>query len=307
MLRRSIFVILILLVLTVTAIANPLVLATVMGDCIDIKVIRKNGGTDFCQKYTMLYEGDKLQGSRIDNVEIKWHLNGEGKRLSNNELLIVGTEKMPLATLLPKINDFLETVSLQPALPATTNIATDLAGKRYPLPGFKASLLPGEPVSFVWPYPTGRVITFNINKGPEVFRRNVIGVTSMVVTPEELNLKPFQDLSWHVVGMRGSFIISLVDGFSNRQILQDLQQIDEETGDDNYKKVKKAAYLQLVSDVNPDSIDLYWKSHNILQSVPSGTDRQLDQLVVKLDYRMEQQLDKQFRQSCGACHGHMPQ
>ena len=306
MIRRSIVNVTVLLFFTVTALANPLVLGTVMGDCNDIKVIRKNGGIDVCQQYTMLYEGDKLQGSHIDSVDVKYLLDSEVKWLPNNEMLVLGAGKMSLESLLPKVDDFLETVALEHNLSGRNNIRTDFTKKKYPLPGFRASLLPGEPVSFSWSRLTGKKIIFKITNGPEVFRRNVVDTASVDIRPEELNIMPSQDLAWYVYGVHGSFTVSLIDLASSSRIFQDIHQIDEEKKNENYKKIKKAAYFQLISDVFPGNIDLYWQSHNMLQSITDGIDRQLDQLVLRLDRRIEKQFDNQFGQACGSCHRSIP-
>ena len=117
---------------------------------------------------------------------------------------------------------------------------------------------------------------------------------------------PSRNLAWYVYGVHGSFTVSLVDIVSSSQIQQGLHQIEQEEGGGNFGKIKKAAYLQLVSDTFPDSIDLYWKSHEILQSVSKGANPKLDKLAWQLDHRVEQKFDRQFTQSCGSCHGPRP-
>jgi len=218
----------------------------------------------------------------------------------------LASEKLTLDSLTQKVNDFIETVTLQPGSSGAAPALVDFTLKKYPLPGFRASMLPGEPVSFSWSRLAGRRIVFNIPKGPEVFRRSITGATSVEITPEELNIMPSQNLAWYVYGVHGSFTVSLVDIVSSSQIQQGLQQIEQEEGAGNSGKIKKAAYLQLVSDTFPDSIDLYWKSHEILQSVSKGADPRLDKLARQLDQRVEQQFDRQFTQSCGSCHGPRP-
>ena len=303
MIRHVVVIALILFVFAMPVAANPLILGTVMGDCGDGRILRKNGDLDVCRRYSLLYEGDRLEGNRIDRVEVKWQLNGEGNWTANNELLVAVNGKLPLDSLLPKVNEFLETVALQPGPASSHHSIIDFTKKKYPLPGFRASMLPGEPVSFSWSRLAGRTIIFNIAKGPEVFRITVPSTASVYISPVELNIVPSQDLTWYAAGVHGSFTVSLVDIVSGSQILQDLQLIDSETGNESYRKLKKAAYLQLVSDAFPDNIDLYWKSHDILQSVSKIIDRQAEKLLFQLDHRVEQQFDRQFSQACGSCHG----
>ena len=61
--------------------------------------------------------------------------------------------------------------------------------------------------------------------------------------------------------------MSLVSEQSEKQVMDGLAGIEAEQIPVHEKVVRKAAFLQLISDAYPDTIDLYWLSLQLLQGV----------------------------------------
>ena len=64
---------------------------------------------------------------------------------------------------------------------------------------------------------------------------------------------------------RGSVSFFLLDDGTRAEVLKGLEHIDREKISNIDKVLRKAAYLQLVSDAYPEKMDLYWLSDQVLR------------------------------------------
>lgn len=75
--------------------------------------------------------------------------------------------------------------------------------------------------------------------------------------------------TWSFSGTRSNRPLSvrLLANDAAQQITADLEQINKEAISAVERALKKAAYLQFISDAYPNDIDLYWLSSLILEEI----------------------------------------
>ena len=142
-----------------------------------------------------------------------------------------------------------------------------------PLPGYGATLLPGLPARFAWDG-KGKTILFRRGDGKVIYRTSVAGKSEVPLTPEEIGLKQGISYTWEIEGVDTDelFQVRLIGSELGAMVQRDLAQIDGSPGADvNQKTIRKAVYLQMVSDLYPKEADLYWLSIQLLGGDCAGT------------------------------------
>lgn len=133
-----------------------------------------------------------------------------------------------------------------------------------PQPGFSATLISGQNVTFSWYEPNSKTFSIQDDKGKIIFQKNISGETSTEIDVKNLNLQPGKKYSWSVGEDFQACKITLLDKETETEILSELAAIDLENISENERIFKKATYLQFISDTYPDKIDLYWLSAKFL-------------------------------------------
>jgi hypothetical protein len=138
-----------------------------------------------------------------------------------------------------------------------------------PQPGDNATLISGQNVTFAWESDGGKYIVFKDNKGAEIFRKDLKGQSSIQLYPEEMGMKTSEVYTWTISGSRSNkqFKVRLLSSEVARQVTADLKEIEKEAISDTKKMIRKAAYLQFMSDSYPQDIDLYWLSYSVLENI----------------------------------------
>lgn len=160
-----------------------------------------------------------------------------------------------------------------------------------PQPGFDVTLLTNQTVCFAW---DGSAKNFVITDaaGDRVFEKAIGGAKKLNVVPSAANLKAGQKYSWSV-NENDSFKFSVLDAQTEKEILDGLANIDAENLSSDERALKKAAYVQLVSDIYPDKVDLYWLSAQWLSEI-SPTDKNLKDDRFVLLKKCSQHLDDEM-------------
>jgi len=138
-----------------------------------------------------------------------------------------------------------------------------------------STVLPRQAVDFYWYNKEGENIIFEDGRGTEIFRRQVENLTNLSLTPEDIGMKSGEAYTWHITGLRDfkKHRIEILELESYHQVLSDLKEIDmdKELANSTEKALKKAAYLNFLSDTYPDKINLYWLSYQILKGINEDT------------------------------------
>ena len=141
-----------------------------------------------------------------------------------------------------------------------------------PQPGFDVTLLTNQLVCFAWDGSAKNFVIVN-EAGEKIFEKTISGAKKFDVVPSAANLKVGQKYSWSV-NENEQFTFTVLDAQTEKEILDGLAEIDLENLSAEERALKKASYVQLVSDIYPDKVDLYWLSAQWLAEI-SPTDKKL--------------------------------
>lgn len=142
--------------------------------------------------------------------------------------------------------------------------ATAGLDKQYPQPGYMAALLPGRPVTFAWGNKAASYLVFFDRSGREIARRDANGRTELTLRPEEAGLRPGQSYTWQVSGLPRVYQVTVLTEEVSRQILAELSQQEQSGQTTAERRLQQVAYLQMISDLFPGQVDLYWLSYQLL-------------------------------------------
>lgn len=151
-----------------------------------------------------------------------------------------------------------------------------------PQPGFNATLLSNQTVVFSWwDDVNNKIFSVGDADGNIVFEKNIEGLTSFEIDVKDLNLQAEKNYFWKVNEDMQECKITLPDKETETEILSRLAEIDAEKISENAKTLKKSAYVQLVSDIYSEKIDLYWLSTKwLLNFKPASKAEESEQKIL---------------------------
>jgi hypothetical protein len=211
----------------------------------------------------ILYPGDKLiKPNDIDSVRMDFLPYAEAKRQDESRAVIVFKPPVDKTSIFAKIRKFLGLAKVDFFDVTGASRAID----RVYLPGENATVMTGQRIIFNNPY-NGKTIVFKEFRGKEIFRKN-IGAKEVSLTPGDIGMESSKIYTWEIVDKAEVLYRSKIKLLSKRDedlVKKDLKKIDDEKISADEKKVKKAAYLQLMSDLYPGEINLFWLSYQLLK------------------------------------------
>lgn len=161
-----------------------------------------------------------------------------------------------------------------------------------PKPGFNVTLLQNQPVTFAWDSSASNFYIKD-DTGKKIFETNVKGKNSVEIFPNELNLNVEQKYSWCLDDNAKAYEFTILDAQTEKEILAKLEEIDAEHISDDERILKKSAYVQLISDIYSDKVDLYWLSEQWLSKC-SPTDEKLKESKSVLLRKCAHHLDEEM-------------
>jgi hypothetical protein len=146
-----------------------------------------------------------------------------------------------------------------------------------PQPGYSSTVLRGYAVTFYWGIESATSILFNDSKGNVVFQKGVKGKSSIELTPEEIGLRVNEVYTWEIEGVKldGPYTIKLLGEEIARQTKHGLKEIESMGISNEEKSIYKALYLQTVSDLFPQEVDLYWLSYIMIKPLNNDISKEL--------------------------------
>lgn len=140
------------------------------------------------------------------------------------------------------------------------------------LPGERATLLPGQPVTFSWCANGIKKITITTDTGIKVKEIMVPkGQRSLTMQTDDLGLTSNTPYRWNPNGANSgeSGRIILLEK-ENAQVITDaFRSIDQEQGASEDKIIKKAAFIQFISENYSKDYSLGWLQSSIMSELPS--------------------------------------
>jgi hypothetical protein len=247
-------------------------------DCI----VQSEGATYNCGESRRLYAGDKvIKKPSVKALQVKWAPYAGGREQDQTTLLVIFEPPKDKKGILQGVREVLGL--LKTGHSVSVGATRGRRGVDVPQPGNNATLIPGYRTTFVWESDGGEFIVFHDAKGTEVYKKDLRGASSVSISPEEIGMKPGRLYTWSVSGTGSNKPLSVLRLLANdaaQQIAADVEQINKEAISAVERALKKATYLQFVSDAYPSDMDLYWLSYLILEElgdkgVPGEEDKAL--------------------------------
>ncbi len=244
-------------------------------DCV---VQRSNNLKFKAEPMTELFEGDKIyQKSGIQNLKIKLSPFTSIKKVNAKTIIILNNPPKDKKGFLKKLASF---IGFEKERYKKRNLATrsenDIINAEdepfFPQPGYWATLLPDSTITFAWDNNDTEEIVIKDNSDTIKFSTPTKGHKSIKTNVVELKLKTSGIYSWEVtkkdsIEKTDKYYLKILDKSQSDLIKKDLLSIGNKESNDTIKKLKRASYLQFISDTYPTEFDLYWKSYLILNEM----------------------------------------
>lgn len=235
------------------------------GNC---SVKKKNGAVMKCRSGMHLDIGDEVTRTPdAKSIKVLWFAPALTRAVESGKTSFrVAATPPPNKTDIASVSQ--TTIPFLKKLPFGRPSEASCAQNPITTPGHSATLLPQENTTFAWPV-SGKTFIIADPKKYQVVRVPLSGERSLKLTPERIGMQSAQKYSWYIEGvdtdeffdirLLGAEYVSLVrDGFA---------LIDKTSRDPEERAVRKAAYVQLLSDLYPKEVDLYWLSAQLIENV----------------------------------------
>lgn len=246
-------------------------------------VVQSGEASYDCEGSRRLYAGDKvIKKPSVKALQIKWAPYARGREQDQTTLLVIFEPPKDKRGILQGAREVMGLLKTGHSL--SVGATRGLLGVDVPQPGNRATLIPGYRTTFVWESDGGQYIVFHDARGTEVCKKDLRGASSVSISPEEIGMKSGQLYTWSVSGTRSNkplSVLRLLASDAAQQITADLEQINKEAISAVERALKKATYLQFVSDAYPSDIDVYWLSYLILEELrDKGVPGEEDKVLV---------------------------
>jgi hypothetical protein len=239
-----------------------------------------------------LFIGDTVKKKpSVKSLKIKWAPYVKGAERGQTYLEVVASKPETLkgssltGAMKQYVNDFVRT----PAYGTTT------AATRDPKTRFTsfATLLYDHP----WKISKSgedRFVSILDSRGKKVWGTQVKGGEELLVDPKGMPLNPTEKYTLIIegTGQRMASTMTLMDEMLQNEVKKGFTDIERENSAVSDLIIKKVAYCQLISDVYPDKIDLYWLGNQLLEEHPLPASEDQKEVVERLKQRYLNHLRK---------------
>ena len=256
-----------------------------------ISIQRANGEPDGAE--ALLYPGDQITGS-IGNLQIKcgpyadFYSSGSAYVISYN----------PPSGFWQVANKVITTVSeFWNNVESVVTGASRGAESEYdmrPMPGYDVTILKSENINFSWDSEGANSFSIIDSNGSTVFEENVSGKDSINLNPSALNLNSDSKYEWKVDNDYQKYKFSLLNDEAENQLKAKLAEIDADYSSDEERALEKAKYLQLISDIYPEQVDLYWLSGQLLNGTAMTNEKNQKEKELLMS-KCKQHLDNEMQ------------
>ena len=220
-----------------------------------------------CGERRQLYTGDRIvKLPSHQALKIKWAPYANGEAQDATTLLVTFKPPANRQGILQSLGEMIGFVKTKHIISAG---ATRGGPSQIIQPCGNATVIQGQQITFMPEGSGDKQIVFKDSRGKEIFRKGLQGAATVQLTPEEIGLKPVEVYTWNCSGAADSrqFAMRLLTSDIAKLVAEDLKQIEKDEANEPMKSIKKAAYLQFMSDAYPVDIDLYWLSSQIVYGI----------------------------------------
>jgi hypothetical protein len=228
-----------------------------------------------------LFLGDIIeQKTSLTDLKIKWAPNVSGKEIDKTHLEVILTKQQALksAEYINKVGEFVknfikpaEHLSISASARSFTPQAiceTVMRERIENLPS-RGTLMMDIPIVLSWQNSNIDTLIITDARAEKVFEKNVRNQGELSFSAAEARLNRGETYFWRFDDWDSTerHELSVLSKQLEYEILDGLAKIDTEEGVAYEKMIRKAAFLQMISDTYPDMIDLYWLSLQLLPEI----------------------------------------
>ena len=255
-----------------------------------LTITRANGEPDGSE--ALLYKGDQITG---DIAYIKFDFAPYADFYSNGQAYVITHN--PPSGLEGIVQSAIDTAGS-----FWNNVETVVSGASRgssedfnlnPQPGFEVTLFLNQSVRFAWDGDDHNIFSIKDHKGNKIFEKKITGLSYIEIIPNAIKLNAGQSYIWNLDGGYQDYKFTILDERTENIILSKLAEFDTENISTEEKVLKKAVYLQLISDIYSDKLDLYWLSTQWLTALNTKT-KKVEELKYLLLKKCVQNLDSKM-------------
>ena len=232
--------------------------------------IESQGDVFSCEQRRRIYKGDKITKLPSTHfLKIKWAPYARGRELNATTMLATFEPPKNKSRILQSIKEMVGLIRTTHSI-VTSATRGGVYEPKAIQPGNHATVMLGQKITFALESRVcDKSIIFRDSGGKATFVKNLEGSSSVQLTPEEIGLKLHEIYKWSMSGERKGrqFTIRLLDTEISELVEDDLKEIDKENLGRPEICIKKAAYLQFMSEAYPEEMDLYWLSYQFLKEL----------------------------------------
>jgi len=235
------------------------------GNC---SIKKKNGATMKCRAGMQLHIGDEVTRTPdAKSIKILWLAPALTRSVETGKTSFRVTAAPP-----PNKKDIASvsqtTIPFLKKLPFARQTDTSCSQALITTPGYSTTLLPQENTVFSWPV-GGKTFIVADAKKYQVVRAPLSGERSLSLSPERIGMQPGQKYMWYIEGVDTDefFDIRLLAKEHVSLVRDGFASIDKATSNTEERAVRKAAFVQLLSDIYPKEVDLYWLSAQLVENI----------------------------------------
>lgn len=255
----------------------------------DCKVNRGSNKID-CKYLMELFENDIIiKSPDLNRLKVQWlyppHTKSEQLNKTTLKVLynppynmgILGTSKEILLLLRDVLPFVKESAKVSTPVVSRSSLIHNIDLRLLPQPGYNSTAIARYSVTFYWGFEGANYIFFNNSQGSKVYEHNIKGKLYVDLTPEEIGFKKNEVYTWDIEGVTlgGPYSIKLLDDKITNQIEIGIKEIENMQISREDMLIYKALYLQMVSDLFPKDVDLYWLSYKMIKSMDDTLSREL--------------------------------
>ena len=243
----------------------------------NITIIRSNGEPDGAEAF--LYPEDRITGS-IDLIEAECSPYTELK-IDERTYIVSYTPPSGVWGVSQAMSDKAASFwsnAEDVAIGASRGL--DLELNLTPQPGFDVTLLMNYKVSFSWDDFAYKKFFIKDDKGKVIFVKDTAGINSIDIVPASLQLKEKVKYTWGLEGTASEYKFTVLDSRTEKELLLKLKEIDQENMSAEERVLKKIKYVQLISDMYSDIVDLYWLGLQWLSDIAESESHYKDKQIL---------------------------
>ena len=209
----------------------------------------------------VLYPGDLILGD-LNKVSIKFVPYAT---LDEQTCEIIYNPPTGISRLVVGLKSLAQQVSIKENLEYKIGLFTRGPGEILsavditPRPGFSVTLLMNQKVNFAW-NENNKHTTFSIidANGTKVYEQDIRNLNNISLVPAEIKLKPDFPYTWGYDGEYTKFSFTVLDSQTEAEVMGKLVELDKMKLTDEERVLRKAQCVQMISDLFPDKVNLYW-------------------------------------------------